>query len=142
MVFKDGKLCMSYGVMGGDIQPQGHVQVLVNLVDRGLDLQQAIDAPRLRYISGRDVMMEPELTQPVIDALVAKGHHRAMPDPGLAAPRPDGRRPGHHDRPGDRRPARRVGQAEGRARHRILIRAREIPRVPSASRLRSRAPRR
>ena len=49
---------MSYGVMGGDIQPQGHAQVLINLIDRGLNLQQAIDAPRVRYISGRGVMME------------------------------------------------------------------------------------
>ena len=58
MVFKDGRLLMSYGVMGGDIQAQGHVQVLINLIDRGLNLQQAIDAPRVRYISGRGVMME------------------------------------------------------------------------------------
>ena len=58
MVFKDGRLLMSYGVMGGDIQAQGHAQVLVNLIDRGLNLQQAIDAPRVRYISGRGVMME------------------------------------------------------------------------------------
>ena len=66
MVFKDGKLLMSYGVMGGDIQAQGHAQVLVNLVDRGLNLQQAIDAPRVRYISGRGVMMEDGLDAPVI----------------------------------------------------------------------------
>ena len=72
MVFKDGRLLMSYGVMGGDIQAQGHAQVLVNLIDRGLNLQQAIDAPRVRYISGRGVMMEDELTAPVIDALVSE----------------------------------------------------------------------
>ena len=83
MVFKDGKLLMSYGVMGGDVQPQGHAQVLVNLIDRGMNLQQAIDAPRVRYISGRGVMMEDALTAPVIDALIARGHERAMPPAGL-----------------------------------------------------------
>jgi gamma-glutamyltranspeptidase/glutathione hydrolase len=83
MVFKDGHLLMSYGVMGGDVQAQGHVQVLVNLIDRGLNLQQAIDAPRVRYISGRGVMMEEELTAPVISDLVQRGHERVLPGPGL-----------------------------------------------------------
>jgi gamma-glutamyltranspeptidase / glutathione hydrolase len=46
MVMKGNKLFMSFGVMGGGIQPQGHVQVLVNLIDLGIGLQQAIDAPR------------------------------------------------------------------------------------------------
>ena len=83
MVFKDGKLLMSYGVMGGDIQAQGHAQVLVNLVDRGMNLQQAIDAPRVRYISGRGVMMEEALGAPVIDALVQRGHERVLPPAGV-----------------------------------------------------------
>jgi gamma-glutamyltranspeptidase/glutathione hydrolase len=83
MVFKDGKLLMSYGVMGGDVQAQGHVQVLVNLIDRGMNLQQAIDAPRVRYIAGRDVMMEEELTATVITDLVQRGHQRALPPAGL-----------------------------------------------------------
>ena len=83
MIFKDGKFLMAYGVMGGDIQAQGHVQVLVNLVDRGLNLQQAIDEPRYRYISGRGVMMDEGLGQPLIDALVARGHERVLPGPGL-----------------------------------------------------------
>jgi gamma-glutamyltranspeptidase/glutathione hydrolase len=74
MVFKDGNLFMSYGVMGGDVQPQGHVQVLMNLVDRGLNIQEAIDAPRVRYVGGKNVMLDEELTQPVIEALKAKGH--------------------------------------------------------------------
>ena len=83
MVFKDGKLLLVYGVMGGDVQAQGHMQVLVNLIERGLNLQEAVDAPRVRYISGRGVMMEDGLTQPVIDALVARGHERVLPGPGL-----------------------------------------------------------
>jgi gamma-glutamyltranspeptidase / glutathione hydrolase len=83
MVFKDGNLLLSYGVMGGDVQPQGHVQVLVNLIDRGMNLQQAIDAPRVRYISGRGVMMDEELTGPVIGDLIQRGHERVMPAPGM-----------------------------------------------------------
>jgi gamma-glutamyltranspeptidase / glutathione hydrolase len=83
MVFRDGSLLMSYGVMGGDVQAQGHAQVLVNLIDRRLNLQQAIDAPRVRYISGRGVMMEDGLTAPVIADLVRRGHERVLPGPGL-----------------------------------------------------------
>jgi gamma-glutamyltranspeptidase/glutathione hydrolase len=83
MVFKDGKLLLSYGVMGGDIQAQGHAQVLINLIDRGLNLQQAIDAPRVRYISGRGVMMEDALTPSVIADLIARGHERVMPPAGV-----------------------------------------------------------
>ena len=83
MVVKDGRLLMSYGVMGGDIQPQAHAQVLINLIDRGMNLQQAIDAPRVRYISGRGVMMEDSLTAPVIADLVRRGHERILPGPGL-----------------------------------------------------------
>ena len=82
MVFKDGKLFMSFGVMGGGIQPQGHVQVLVNLIDLGMGLQQAIDAPRYRYMDGKDVLLEDELGATVIDRLLALGHVRAKP-PGL-----------------------------------------------------------
>src|SRR4026207_1416927 len=84
MVFKDGKLLLAYGVMGGDVQAQGHTQVLVNLIERGLNLQEAIDAPRVRYISGRGGMVEEGLEQPVIDALVARGHERVLPGPGVA----------------------------------------------------------
>jgi gamma-glutamyltranspeptidase / glutathione hydrolase len=83
MVFKDGKLLLSYGVMGGDIQAQGHAQVLVNLVDRGMNLQQAIDAPRVRYISGRGVMLEEMMGTTVIDALIARGHERVLPPAGI-----------------------------------------------------------
>ncbi|HYV07442.1 MAG TPA: gamma-glutamyltransferase [Blastocatellia bacterium] len=77
MVFKDGNLFMSFGVMGGAIQPQGHVQVLTNFIDLGMNLQQAIEAPRFRYLSGRQVLMEDEMTGTVISRLIERGHQRA-----------------------------------------------------------------
>ena len=82
MVFKDNQLFMSFGVMGGGIQPQGHVQVLVNLIDLQMGLQQAIDAPRYRYISGKNVLLEDALGATVISRLIEKGHVRASP-PGV-----------------------------------------------------------
>ncbi|MEK6302187.1 MAG: gamma-glutamyltransferase [Acidobacteriota bacterium] len=76
MVFKDGRLFMSFGVMGGGIQPQGHVQVLTNFIDLGMNLQQAIEAPRFRYLSGKQVLMEDAMTGAVISRLIERGHQR------------------------------------------------------------------
>jgi gamma-glutamyltranspeptidase/glutathione hydrolase len=52
MVLKDGKPWLSFGVMGGDMQPQGHVQVLANLIDFGMNVQEAGEAPRVRHMAG------------------------------------------------------------------------------------------
>ena len=53
-VTRDGDAVMSFGVMGADMQPQGQVQVLVNIIDFGMDIQTAGDAPRLRHDGSSD----------------------------------------------------------------------------------------
>ena len=65
---------MSFGVMGGSMQPQGHVQVLLNLLVFGMDLQDAIDAPRFRHFDGLRVALEPAIGDDVRRRLTALGH--------------------------------------------------------------------
>ena len=48
-ITKEGKPWMSFGVMGGSMQPQGHAQIVVNMIDFGMNLQEAGDAPRIRH---------------------------------------------------------------------------------------------
>jgi gamma-glutamyltranspeptidase / glutathione hydrolase len=48
-VMKEGKQWLAFGVMGGDMQPQGHVQILADLIDFGMSLQEAGDAPRWHH---------------------------------------------------------------------------------------------
>jgi gamma-glutamyltranspeptidase/glutathione hydrolase len=86
MVTKDGKPIFNFGVMGGDMQPQGHVQVLVNLIDFGMDVQQAGEAPRVEHIGsatptgrkggprGGTVLAELGLPENVATELARRGH--------------------------------------------------------------------
>ena len=50
---------MSFGVMGGDFQPQGHVEILMNMIDFGMNLQEAGDAPRIDHGGSSSVKGEP-----------------------------------------------------------------------------------
>lgn len=75
MLNTDGSLRLSFGCMGANMQPQGQVQILVNLIDRGMNLQQAIDAPRVRVLDGRRISVEPHLETPgFAERLAAMGH--------------------------------------------------------------------
>ena len=73
---------LSFGVMGGPMQPQGHVQVLLNMLLFGMDPQQAIDAPRFRHLAGRQVLLEREISNPTLERLNAMGHEAEYPPPG------------------------------------------------------------
>ena len=86
-VTKDGRPWLSFGVMGGAMQPQGHVQILVNLIDFGMNLQEAGDAPRLHHdgstepagqatamADGGVLNLESGFDYAVIRALMQKGH--------------------------------------------------------------------
>ncbi len=57
-VMKDGEPWMSFGLMGGDMQPQGHAQVLVNMIDFGMNVQEAGDFMRFRHYGGTEVTGE------------------------------------------------------------------------------------
>ena len=96
-VMKDGRPFMSFGVMGGDMQPQGHVQVLTNIIDFGMDLQLAGDAPRWRHdgstmpmddvneylTDGGVVLLERGFPDQVVKELAKRGHHVQRAEDGF-----------------------------------------------------------
>jgi gamma-glutamyltranspeptidase/glutathione hydrolase len=60
MVTKNDKPWFTFGVMGGDMQPQGHVQVLVNMIDFGMNVQEAGEAPRIEHVGSATPTGQPE----------------------------------------------------------------------------------
>ena len=74
MVMRDGQLWLSFGVMGGDLQPQGHVQVLMNVIEFGMTIQEAGEAARIRH-SADGVAVESGISGEARAGLVARGHH-------------------------------------------------------------------
>jgi gamma-glutamyltranspeptidase/glutathione hydrolase len=77
-VTQQGEPWLSYGVMSGSMQPQGHVQVLLNLVEFGMDPQEAVDAARFRHLSGKRVAVE-NLHPEVAASLSGLGHELVVP---------------------------------------------------------------
>ncbi len=86
MVMKNGKPLLSFGLMGGDMQPQGHTQIMCNLIDFGMDIQEAGDADRFNHsgsatptglpmdADGGQVATEPGVSDDVIQELSSRGH--------------------------------------------------------------------
>ena len=84
-VTKDGKPFMSFGVMGGATQPQGHAQIMINMIDFGMNLQEAGDAPRILHsgssqptgetmVDGGEVSLESGFDYETIRNLMGRGH--------------------------------------------------------------------
>ena len=71
---KDGKPVMSFGVMGGTMQPQGHAQVVVRIADYGMSPQAACDGPRFRVIQGLEVSVEDNFPVEPLEELKRRGH--------------------------------------------------------------------
>ena len=71
---KDGAPVMSFGVMGGNMQPQGHVQTLVRMLDHAQNPQAACDAPRWRVSEGLDINVEAAMPGETLERLKALGH--------------------------------------------------------------------
>ena len=97
-VKKDGKPFMTLGLMGGGMQPQGHVQVLINMVDFGMNIQEAGDAARINHDGGRQptepltgpsanplgtLNVEPGIPAATIERLRAMGHKVRVVDNGI-----------------------------------------------------------
>lgn len=71
---REGKPLGPFGVMGGFMQPQGHVQVVVGLADFGLNPQAALDRPRWQVVPGDEVLLEPGIPQATALFLKDLGH--------------------------------------------------------------------
>jgi gamma-glutamyltranspeptidase/glutathione hydrolase len=97
MALRDGKPALVFGVTGGFMQPQGHLQLLVSLLDYGMDVQSAIDFPRFWWEGGQRVVVEDGLPDTTYATLAAWGHdvarrpgHRGFGGAQVIALRPDG----------------------------------------------------
>jgi gamma-glutamyltranspeptidase/glutathione hydrolase len=71
---KDGQPVMSYGVMGANMQPQGHMQTLVRMLDYRQNPQAACDAPRWRYNAGLEINVESSMNPALVQGLLERGH--------------------------------------------------------------------
>jgi gamma-glutamyltranspeptidase/glutathione hydrolase len=79
-VTRNGAPVMSFGVMGGTMQPQGHLQVMVRIADYGQNPQTACDGPRFRWREGMHISCEDGFPPETLDGLRARGHELVTVD--------------------------------------------------------------
>lgn len=79
---RNGEAVGPFGVMGGFMQPQGHIQVIANTIDYHLNPQASLDAPRWQWISGKDVQIESDADPAIVRGLRNMGHRVTMLPPG------------------------------------------------------------
>ncbi len=79
MLMKDGRVAASFGVMGGHYQPVGHTHLLSNIIDHGMDPQEALDCPRAFAVDG-NLVLERGYSETTTKALAAMGHSVVTPD--------------------------------------------------------------
>ena len=77
---KDGRPQMSFGVMGGNMQPQGHLQTLVRMLAHGQQPQAACDAPRWRFNQGLEINVEAAMPKATVTGLLERGHEATVID--------------------------------------------------------------
>lgn len=80
---KDGEPIGPFGVMGGYMQPQGHVQVIQNLIDFHMNPQQALNVPRWQWVGEKKVLAERGIPEEIMEDLKAKGHEIVYSDDTL-----------------------------------------------------------
>ena len=79
-ITKKNKPIGPFGVMGGFMQPQGHLQVISSLIDFHLTPQLALNRPRFQWIKEKTIEVEPSLDEQIVNALKEKGHHIVIQD--------------------------------------------------------------
>lgn len=77
-LMKDGQPVGPFGVMGGFMQPQGHLQTLLRVIDHGRDPQAALDTPRWQWLGEKKIAIEPFFPSDIADALRARGHELSV----------------------------------------------------------------
>ncbi|OKH25582.1 gamma-glutamyltransferase [Hydrococcus rivularis NIES-593] len=71
---QDGAPLGAFGVMGAPMQPQGHLQMVVNMADYQMNPQAALDAPRWRFLAGKSVLLEKGVPHRIVEGLIKRGH--------------------------------------------------------------------